>query len=76
MLPFLKEHFVECSGSLTIIMEDWDKRKVHLFQVGEKVIQLDDWQKERLTQMVAQLQHQELENNLEDTLAKLYVVFQ
>jgi hypothetical protein len=57
-------------------MEDWDKRKVHLFQVGEKVIQLDDWQKERVTQMMAQLQHQELENNLEDTLAKLYVVFQ
>jgi len=56
---FLKNHFIECQYSLTIIMEDWDKRKVHLVQLGEKVIQLDNFQVERFTQIMAHF-HQEL----------------
>jgi len=31
----------------------WDKASVELFQLGEKVIPLDNWQEERLTQMMA-----------------------
>jgi hypothetical protein len=36
-------------------MEDWDKNRVQLVQLGEKVIQLDNWQEERFTQMMAQV---------------------
>jgi hypothetical protein len=41
-------------------MIDWDKYIVQLSHLGEKVIKIDSWQEERLTQIMPQL-HQELE---------------
>jgi hypothetical protein len=55
LFPLLKECFVECQHPLAIVRADWDKSKVQLVQLGEKVIQLDNWQNERFTQMMAQL---------------------
>ena len=43
LFPLLNNHFVERQESLTIVMEEWDKNRVQLVQLGEKVIQLDDW---------------------------------
>jgi hypothetical protein len=55
-------------------MVDWDKSRVQLVQLGEKVIQMDIWQEDKLTQMMAQL-HQELEEK-EEALEKLQAVVQ
>lgn len=55
-------------------MADWNNGKLQLVQTGEKVIQWDNWQGERFTQMMAQL-HQELAEK-EEALAKLQVVVQ
>jgi hypothetical protein len=33
-------------------MTDWDKHRVKLVHLGEKVIQLDGWKEDRLMQMM------------------------
>jgi hypothetical protein len=42
MFPLLKKQFYECQDSLTMVMEDWDKSRVQLVHLGEKVIQMDN----------------------------------
>jgi predicted nuclease with TOPRIM domain len=49
LLPLLKKKFDECQDSLTTVMVDWDKHRVQLVHLGEKVIQMDSWQEDRLT---------------------------
>jgi hypothetical protein len=61
LLPLLKKQIVEHQDSLTTVMENWDKHRVHLAQLGEKVIQLDNWKEDRLTQMMVQLQKESVE---------------
>jgi len=68
-LPLLMKKFEECQDSPVAVMEDWDEQKFHLAHLGEKVIQLDGWQEDRVMQTMAQLQ-QELEGK-EDVLARL-----
>jgi predicted nuclease with TOPRIM domain len=41
LFPLLKKKFEECQDSLTTVMADWDKHRVQLVHLGEKVIQLD-----------------------------------
>jgi hypothetical protein len=60
LLPLLKKKFEECQDSLTVVMTDWDKHRAQLVHLGEKVIQMDNWQEDRFMQMMMQLQ-QELE---------------
>lgn len=55
-------------------MAYWDKRKFQLVQLGVKVIQLDTWKEERLTQMMTWL-HQPLIKK-EESLTKLQDVVQ
>jgi hypothetical protein len=55
-------------------MADWDKHRVQLVHLGEKVIQLDRWQEDRLTQMMTQLQQELAEK--EEALAKLQATVQ
>jgi hypothetical protein len=38
LLPLLKKQFVECQDSLTVVMANWDKSRVQLVHLGEKVI--------------------------------------
>jgi hypothetical protein len=40
-LSLLKNHFIECQDSFTIVMVDWDKSRVQFMQLGEKEIQLN-----------------------------------
>jgi hypothetical protein len=55
-----KKKFEECQDSLTAVRTDWDKHRAQLVYLGEKVIQMDNWQEDRFMQMMMQLQ-QELE---------------
>lgn len=55
-------------------MADWDKNKVQHAQIGEKIIQLDNRQEERLTLLMSP-SYQELAMK-EEALAKLHVVVQ
>jgi hypothetical protein len=57
-----------------LVMADWDKHRVQLVHLGEKVIQLDSWQEDRLTQMMAQLQQELVEK--EEALEKLQAIVQ
>ena len=41
MLPLVKKNFEEHEYTLTTTTIDWDKHRVHLVQLSEKVIQLD-----------------------------------
>jgi hypothetical protein len=45
----LKKKFEENQDTLTVVMMDWDKHKAQLVHLGEKVIQLDSSQEDRLT---------------------------
>jgi hypothetical protein len=38
LFPFLKNKFIEFQDSLSVVMADWDKRKVQLVHLGEKVV--------------------------------------
>jgi hypothetical protein len=38
LLSFLKKKFEECQDTLTVVMIDWDKHRVYLVDLGEKVI--------------------------------------
>jgi chromosome segregation ATPase len=69
LLPFLKKKFEEHMDTLTMVMTDWDKYIAQLAHLGEKVIQLDRWKEDRLTQMLAQLQQELVEK--EEALEKL-----
>ena len=42
LFPFPNNQFVKWKDSLTIVMEIWDKNRVQLVQLGEKIIQLED----------------------------------
>ena len=55
LFPLLKKKFEERQDTLTAVMTDWDKYKAQLAHLGEKVIQLDSWKEDRLTQMMMQL---------------------
>lgn len=70
----LKDHFVGHQDFLTIVVADWDKNKVQHAQIGEKIIQLDNRQEERLTLLMSP-SYQELAMK-EEALAKLHVVVQ
>jgi len=48
----LEKKFVERQNSITVVMENWDKNRVHLVHLGENVIQLDNWQENRCTKMM------------------------
>jgi hypothetical protein len=52
-LPLLKKKFEEFQDSLTTIRTDWDKHRAQLVYLGEKFIQMDKWQEDRFTQMMA-----------------------
>jgi hypothetical protein len=54
-LPFLKKKFKEGQDSLIAVKIDWDKHKTQLVYLGEKVIQMDNWQEGRFMQMIMQL---------------------
>jgi hypothetical protein len=41
LLEMLHKKFFECQDSLTIVMEYWDKKIVHIVHLGEKVIPMD-----------------------------------
>jgi septal ring factor EnvC (AmiA/AmiB activator) len=69
LFPFLKKKFEERQDTLTVVMIDWDKHIAQLAHLGEKVIQLDSWKEDRLTQMLSQLQHELVEK--EEALEKL-----
>ena len=53
-------------------MINWDKHRVQLVQLGEKIIWLDNWQEYRLTKMMAQLQQELVEK--EEALTKIQAV--
>jgi hypothetical protein len=74
LFPFLKKKFEECQDTLTMVMTDWDKHRAQLVHLGEKVIQLDSWKEDRLTQMLAQLQQELAEK--EEALEKLQATVQ
>ena len=52
LLSFLKKWFDEFQDSLTTIMAYWDKIILQVVQLGEKVVQVDSGQEDRLTQMM------------------------
>jgi hypothetical protein len=58
MFPLPNNQFNECQESLIMVMENWDKHRAKLVQLGEKLIQLDIQQEDRLTQMTTHLQQE------------------
>lgn len=47
LFPLLKDRFIHCKDSFVAVMADWDKSRVQLVQLREKVIQLDAWQERK-----------------------------
>jgi hypothetical protein len=74
LFPLFKKKFEEFQDSLTTVRTDWDKHRAQLVYLGEKVIQMDNWQEDRFTQMMTQLQ-QDLEEK-EKALERLQEVVQ
>jgi hypothetical protein len=52
LFPLFKKKFEEFQDSLMTVGKDWDKHIAQLVYLGEKVIQMDKWQEDRLTQMM------------------------
>jgi len=52
LLPLLKK-FEEFHDSLMIVITDGEKHKAQIVYLGEKFIQMDKWQEDRFTQMMA-----------------------
>jgi hypothetical protein len=68
LFSLLKNQFEEHKDSLIKVMEDWDKFRAQLVQLGE-VIELYCWEEDRLIEMMTQLQQDLVEK--EESLEKL-----
>jgi uncharacterized protein YPO0396 len=70
----LEKELSKCQDSFTTMREELDKSILQLLQLGEKFIELDNWQEERFTEVTAHLYH-DLEVK-EEALKKLEAVVQ
>jgi predicted nucleic acid-binding Zn-ribbon protein len=51
----LEKEISKCQDSFTSMREELDKSRFQLLQLGEKFIELDNWQEERFIEVTAHL---------------------
>jgi flagellar biosynthesis chaperone FliJ len=74
LLPSLRMNFEECQNSLALVIIDRDKYRAQLVHLGEKVIYMNSWQEDRLTQLTKKPQQELAEK--EEALENLHAVVQ
>jgi hypothetical protein len=73
LLPLIKKKFKEGQDSLIAVKKYWDKHRTQLVYLGEKVIQMDNWQDDRFTQTMMQLQQDLVETKKALTMLQVVV---